>query len=79
VEHGNLHCNANGGATSGVTTRARVRMRDGGDGTACSGDEVPEKRMERGAVSRARLAGSTSDGRNSRASGRSAISHEIRS
>jgi hypothetical protein len=37
---------ANGEATSGEPTRARVRMRDGRDGTARSSDEVPDKRME---------------------------------
>ena len=38
---------ANGEATSGNPTRARVRMRDGRDGTARSSDEVPDKGMER--------------------------------
>ena len=37
---------ANGEATSGDPTRARVRMRGGRGGTACSSDEVPHKGME---------------------------------
>jgi hypothetical protein len=37
---------ANGEATSGKPTRARVRMRDGRDGTACSSNEVSDKEME---------------------------------
>ena len=37
---------ANGEVTSGDTTRARVRMRDGRDGTARISEEVPHKGME---------------------------------
>jgi hypothetical protein len=37
---------ANGEATSGNTTRARVRMRDGRDGTVRISDEVSDKGME---------------------------------
>ena len=37
---------ANEEATSGDPTRARVRMRGGRGGTACSSDEVPHKGME---------------------------------
>jgi hypothetical protein len=37
---------ANGEATSGDPTRARVRMRERRGGTACSSDEVPHKGME---------------------------------
>jgi hypothetical protein len=43
---------ANGEATSGDPTRARVRMRDGRDGTARISDEVSHKGMEPSAVSR---------------------------
>jgi hypothetical protein len=38
---------ANGEATSGSTTRARVRMRSLRGGAACSSYEVPDKGMER--------------------------------
>ena len=37
---------ANGEATSGDPTRARVRMRERRGGTACSSDEVSHKGME---------------------------------
>ena len=43
---------ANGEATSGNPTRARVRKRDGRDGTARISDEVPIKGWSQGAVSR---------------------------
>jgi hypothetical protein len=38
---------ANGEATSGDTMRARVRMRDGRDGTVRSSDEAPVMGVER--------------------------------
>ena len=38
---------ANGEATSGDPTRARVRMRDGRDGTVRSSDEAPVMGAER--------------------------------
>lgn len=44
---GTCNRDANGEAASGDTTRARVRMREGRDGTARSSEEVPDKGMER--------------------------------
>ena len=61
---GTWDSDANGEATSGRTTRARVRKRRLRGGTARSSDEVPDKGMERrGCVNGAEFNEPTSNGR----------------
>jgi len=56
---------ANGEATSGDPTRARVRMREAGAEQRVVAMKSPIKGWSQGAVSRIRLIESTSNGRNS--------------